>query len=48
MQHMYTANKRMQNRTRDDMPTAILPPVDNRGHSGKEGTPHKPLLPERL
>lgn len=53
MQHTYTANESMQKRIRDDMPIAILPPVDkpllpqNRGQSGKEGTPHKPLLPER-
>lgn len=37
-----------------DIPTAILPPFDrppffqNKGQSGKEGTPHNPLLPERL
>lgn len=36
------------------MPIAILPFLDkppffqNSGQSGKEGTPHKPLLPERL
>lgn len=36
------------------MPIAILPFLDKppsfqkSGQSGKEGTPHKPLLPERL
>lgn len=40
--------------TPHDTPIAILPPFDrppffqNMGQSGKEGTPHKPLLPERL
>lgn len=54
MQHKYTTNNSKQNKTRHDIPTAILPPVDKppcpqkRGQSGKEGTPHKPLLPERL
>ena len=54
MQNMYIPDKTMQNTTRDDMPIAILPRVDkpllpqNKGHSGKEGTPHKPLLRERL
>ena len=38
----------------DDTPIAILPFLDNRpfsqniGHVGREGTPHKPLLPDRL
>lgn len=54
MQHMYTSSDNRQTKTRHDMPIAILPFLDKppsfqkSGQSGKEGTPHKPLLPERL
>ena len=54
MQHMYITSRSAQRITRHDIPIAILPAVDkpplsqNRGHEGKEGTPHKPLLPVRL
>lgn len=43
-----------QKTRRHDTPIAILPPVDNLpfsqniGQAGRDGTPHKPLFPERL
>lgn len=54
MQHIYTTSKTPEKSTRDNITIAIFPPLDkppfsqNRGHDGKEGAPHKPLLPERL
>lgn len=51
---MYIITATNKKRTPHDTPTAILPPFDrppffqNIGQSGKEGTPHNPLLPERL
>ena len=44
----------MQKNITHDTATATLPPEDNlpfsqnMGHDGKDGTPHKPLLPRRL
>lgn len=54
MQHMYITSRSTQITIRHDKPIAILPRVDkppfpqNIGQLGKEGTPHNPLLPERL
>jgi len=54
MQSMYITSSSTQTTRRHDKPIAILPLVDkppfsqNRGHSGKGGIPHRPLLPARL
>lgn len=54
MQKQYDPRTTKATMIRQDRPIAILPPVDKplfpqkSGHSGSEGTPHSPLLPERL